>query len=1019
MSNTTLPDWQNMNIIHRGRLASHCTLLPYGSAAGALSGQRGGSEFFRLLSGEWRFRYCETEALAPGGFERPDYDADAWDNITVPGCWQFFGYGVKNYLNTRYAFPVDPPTVPYETPAGCYLTEFTLPEQWEVTPRNDKKINLFFDGVCGAFHLWVNGHAAGFSQGSHLPSEFDVTPYLVSGKNRLAVKVYQWSYASYLEAQDMWRFNGIFRDVYLVARGETRVADLHTNTVFDGAYRNAVLNIKLRIDGKTDGRRAAVSLLDENGGTVFREEYPCAAEVNISREISSPLQWSAETPHLYSLVTELLADGGVIEAVKTNIGFRQVEIKNAMLLVNGKQVKLKGVNRHDTHPDLGYAVTLDAMIKDITLMKQHNINTVRTSHYPNDPRWLDLCDAYGLYVIDETDIETHGFNDVGYFGKISDDPAWEALYVDRAERMVERDKNHPSIIMWSLGNESGNGCNHRAMAAWIRSRDTSRPIHYEGAEEADYVDVFSRMYADVEFCRKVGERENDPRPFFQCEYAHAMGNGPGSLQDYQDLYDKYDRLIGGCVWEWADHAMRVTDENGTEYFKYGGDFGDWPHDGCFCVDGLCTPDRTPHTGLINYKKVIQPVRVYDSDCINGIVEIANKYDITDLARLQGYWSLLRDGETIQSGLLADLEVPPHGRVKARVPFDKTLPREGAEYLLNFSFRLKNDTLWAKSGHEVAYEQIALPTAAKKTAAPIAAMPPVSVLDREHKIAVEGDGFRAVFCKIAGTLESLAFHGAELLSKGPALNVWWAPTDNDQPGGDGFEKSWREAGLDRLRQYTRGTSLTETARNYAVVTVDAVLAAPSFLPAFRVKYTYTVYGSGDIVLKTDVTPGNVRYDRPLPNLPKLGLRMILKKGFDHMRWYGRGPHESYSDRNESALLGVYGGTVDAQFENHIRPQENGNKTDVRWLAETNLRGIGVFADGLSPLNVSARHYTDENLTAAAHTNELERIDEVVLNLDHLVSGVGSGSCGPKTLEQYRVNPADTCFTVRLRPFSGDA
>lgn len=1011
MSDKVLPDWQNMNVIHRGRVRSHSTFLPFSDSESALSQQRGMSGLFKLLSGEWKFYYSEVEALSPEGFEKPEYDVSGWDNITVPGCWQFFGYGIKNYENTRYQFPVNPPFVPYENAAGCYRTEFCVPEKWD-----GKKVNIAFEGVCSSFHLWVNGQLAGYGQGSHLPCEFDITPYINTGLNVLAVKVYQWSYSTYLEAQDMWRFNGIFRDVYLVARGEDSIRDIHVNTTFDDDYNNCILDIKAELVLKNNCTLSA-TLLDKNKKVIYTEEKQAGNETFFSKEILSPEKWSAESPNLYSLLLEL-KKGEVVEAACINVGFRQVEIKNSMLLVNGRQVKLKGVNRHDTNPDLGYTVSLDAMVKDITLMKQYNINTVRTSHYPNDPRWLDLCDVYGLYVIDETDIETHGAGNVGDINRISDDPAWEKLYIDRIERMVERDKNHPSIIMWSLGNESGSGCNHRAMAKWVKSKDTTRPVHYERAGEEDYVDVFSRMYSTVDYCKEVGERENDPRPFFLCEYAHAMGNGPGSLQDYQDLFYKYDRLIGGCVWEWADHGMRAVDERGNEFFKYGGDFGDWPNSGNFCIDGLCTPDRKPHTGLVNYKKVIQPVNADDVDVINGKVKIANRYDIIGLNHLQGFWALTREGEIIESGLLEDIDVPPHQSKEVTIPFNGENLVGGSEYMINFSFRLKKDTLWAKSGHEVACSQIKLPVKAAKSKLSLGDMEKIQASESKHVIEVKGHNFNVLFCKIEGTVKALAYNGADIINKGPRLNVWWAPTDNDRGFGGHIEKSWRMAGLDHLKHYVRDAGLKEVNEKYCIVEINASLATPSFLPAFDVKYSYTVFGSGDIVLKTDVTPNNIKYNEPLPDLPKIGLQLMLNKGFDNMQWYGRGPHESYSDRKESALVGLYGGKVEEQFENHIMPQENGNKTDVRWVALTNIRGTGLLIDGEDVINTSARHYTDENLTEAAHTNELKRIDEIVLNIDHLVSGVGSGSCGPQTLEQYRVKPRPTSFTVRFRAFSKD-
>jgi beta-galactosidase/beta-glucuronidase len=1009
MLNTNFPDWQNMNVINKNTSSSHCTFFQYANTKQALLGNRGQSPFFKLLSGEWKFSYYESEALSPKGFEQPQFNTNEWNNITVPSCWQLLGYGVKNYLNAKYTFPVNPPFVPYENPIGCYRTNFTIPQDWD-----DKEINIVFDGVCNSFHLWVNGEAVGYSQGSHLPSEFDITPYIKKGINTLAVKVYQWSYSSYLECQDMWRFNGIFRDVYLVACSEVSLQDVHINTTFDNDYNNATLNIKTKFKNPKDDYFVCVSLIDNNENIVYTEQKKVMAEQTFSNEILSPLKWSAEEPNLYSLLIELKKDE-VLEATKISVGFRQIEIKNSMLLVNGYQVKLKGVNRHDTDPDLGYAVSLDAMIKDITLMKQHNINTVRTSHYPNDPRWLDLCDTYGLYVIDEADLETHGMDFAGNLNYISDNPAWESIYIDRAERMVERDKNHPSIIMWSLGNESGSGCNHRAMANWIKSKNDTRPLHYEGAQDEDYVDINSRMYADVAYCKEIGERENDSRPFFQCEYSHAMGNGPGSLQDYQDLFYKYDRLIGGCIWEWADHGVRETDENGVKYFKYGGDFGDWPNDGSFCIDGLCTPDRVPHTGLINFKKVIEPVHVDDVDVANGIVKLTNKYDIINLSHLDCFWSLYRDGDLLESGKIDNLDLSPHKSTNIIVPFNKKAIKViGAEYWLNFSFRLKKDYKWAKSGFEVAYSQLQIPVNKPINKVYTTKIEPINISETENKIIICGSEFKAVFCKMQGTIEKLEFKGLEIINQGPKLNVWWAPTDND----GGFERQWRDVGFDHLKHYVSDVKLVEKSSKYATIAVNASLATPSFLPAFSIKYTSTFYGNGDIVIKTNVIFNKTNYNFQLPYLPKIGLQMILNKDFNNMQWYGRGPHESYSDKKESAIVGVYSGSVDEQFENYIRPQENGNKSDVRFVALTNIRGTGLLVSGKELFNTSARHYTDENLTHATHINELKRIEEIVFNIDHKVAGVGSGSCGPQTLEQYRIKPEDTNFTLRLRPFSKD-
>ena len=1006
MSKKSLPDWQNMKCIHRGRLNSHSYMIPFQDLKTALTNERTGSDYFKLLSGQWKFNYSEMEALTPDGFENPNFNVNDWDDITVPGCWQFFGYDIKNYVNVSFPIPVDPPFVPYENPTGCYRTDFTIPDNWD-----GRDVKIVFDGVCSSFHIWLNGNFIGYSQGSHIPSEFDLTPFLNKGKNTLAVKVYKWSYSTYMECQDMWRFSGIFRDVYLIAQDKSRIADVFINTDFDSQYNNGILTADVKIDNPLKEQKLIFTLFDKNENVIFTKAEDVTETVSISCEVATPLKWTAETPNLYTLGVEL-SDGNIIEASCFNVGFRKIEVKNTMLLINGCQVKLKGVNRHDDNPDKGFAVSVDDMIKDILLMKQHNINTVRTSHYPNDPRFYDLCDYYGLYVIDEADLETHGFDNIGNVSYISQNPEWEELYVDRAERMIKRDKNHPSIIMWSLGNEAGFGVNHEAMSKYIKSYDKSRLVHYEPALESDCVDLYSRMYDPIDKVEEWGKKTDFDRPYFLCEYAHAMGNSPGGLQEYQDLFYKYDRCIGGCIWEWADHGVREKTADGEEYFSYGGDYGDWPHDNCFCIDGLCNPDRIPHPGLINFKKVIEPVLVYAKDIENGKIELVNKYDFLNISIFDCCWSLLQDGEVIQSGILEGVDVAPHEKKCYAIPFDKSLLKSTCEYFVNINFTLKEDTLFAKKGHLLAFSQLALPYLKNKNTQN-KCTDKITVDESKLNITIKGNDFTAVFSKIKGTVEQLISGGKSIIKEGPKLNVWWAPIDNDYGWGEGEGMKRYTAKFDRLKHYVSDVKITDKTDNYIKITVTATLAAATIFPGFRIVYEYTIYGDGEIVIKTDVTPGKMGIEWGLPSLAKVGLQMLLEKGMGTMRWYGRGPHESYADRIESALVGVYEGSVDEQFENHVRPQENGNKTDTRWISLTDENGRGLYACGEELLNVSARHYTDENLTKATHTYELEHIEETVLNLDHLVSGTGTGSCGPDTLDKYRIKPEKVSFTVSLR------
>lgn len=1012
-------DWENQQLLERNREPAHAALIPYPDEAAALTGERGASPFFRLLNGSWRFCYLPSPAAVPAGFEDPSFSDESWDSIPVPSNWQMLGYGKPNYTNAAYPYPVDPPRVPQDNPVGLYRRTFALPAEWE-----GRRVFLNFDGVDSAFYVWVNGQPVGYSQGSHMPSEFDLTAHLRPGENLLAVQVFQWSDGSYLEDQDMWRLSGIFRDVYLFATPGVHMRDVRIRTRLESDYRNAMLEVSVALknytDEKAQGYRVLARLLDDGQRVVC--EHSVAEGVSLSAceekalaaaiPVAAPRKWSAEEPNLYTVLLSLLdAKGKVLEVERYAVGFRQVGVKDSRVCVNGVPILIRGVNRHDTHPDLGHAVSLDSMIQDITLMKQHNINAVRTSHYPNDARWYDLCDRYGLYVIDEADLETHGFGHTGNVSQLSADPAWEPAYLDRARRMVERDKNHPCVIIWSLGNESGYGPNHDAMAAWIREADPTRLIHYEAAGESPTVDVVSVMYPTVESLIKQGRRTDDPRPFFMCEYAHAMGNGPGNLKEYWEAIRSHPRLLGGCIWEWVDHGIRQRTASGEEWFAYGGDFGDEPNDGNFCIDGLNFPDRIPHSGLIEYKKIIEPVHVLPDDLAAGKVKIVNRYDFLSLAHLEGSWSLTRDDEVLEQGTLPPLDVPAGGEMLVKIPFARPVPKPGAKHWLNLSFTLARATLWAPRGYELAWAQFEVPVEAPP--APriaLRGMAPVEVRDSGVEIAVRGDGFRVVFDKHRGTIRAWEYQGQQLLTVGPRLNVWRAPTDNDVHAA----REWRRAGLDRLIHRVDRVALAKTLPQAVQVEIVSVLAPYSLAPAFACTYRYTIYGSGDVVIETHVTPL-----RDLPHLPRLGLQMRMPGDFDRFAWYGRGPHESYADRKESARVGLYRGTVQEQYVPYIMPQENGNKSDVRWAAVTDARGMGLLAVGMPLLNVSAHHYTTEDLTRAQHTFDLTRRNETILNLDHAQGGLGSNSCGPGPLAQHLLQAVETTFALRLRPFAENA
>lgn len=1015
---STPHDWENPSLLERNREPAHATLLVYPDESSAFINERNASPYFKLLNGEWRFFYAENPEVAPAGFEPPAFIDDDWPILPVPSNWQMHGYGKPNYTNVAYPYPVDPPHVPQDNPVGHYRRTFTLPASWA-----GRRILLAFDGVDSAFYVWVNGQMAGYSQGAHLQSEFDITALVHEGQNLLAVQVYQWSDGSYLEDQDMWRLSGIFRDVYLSATPLVHMRDVFIRTPLSDDCASAVVEMDIALRNyaveTAAGYKLTALLVDATGTQVASAAIGVPAalqpghqlELHGKLPVTSPQKWSAEDPVLYTLLLNLSdASGNVAEVECFRVGIRQVEVKDQQLYINGVSVKLKGVDRHETHPDLGHAVSYESMLTDIILMKQHNINTVRTSHYPDDPRWYDLCDRYGIYVVDEADLECHGFGLAGNLDRISDDPEWEAAYLDRAERMVQRDKNHACVVMWSLGNESGYGRNHDAMATWIRAHDNTRLIHYEGAHEADVVDVVSVMYPTVDRLIAQGQRTDDPRPFFMCEYAHAMGNGPGNLKEYWEAIYAHPRLIGGCIWEWVDHSVRRHTAEGEEWFAYGGDFDDYPNDGNFCIDGLNFPDRIPHSGLIEYKKIIEPVKVEAVDLRRGVVRITNRYDFISLANLNVDWSVTCDGDCVEQGTMAPLDVMAGKSAQVTLPY--TLPQgiPGATYWLNIDFTLNAAAAWAPRGFQVAWAQFELP---QKAAAPIIAlggMTALRVAENRQSISVTGEDFTVTLDSYRGILSEWCYNGVSLLTSGPRLNVWRAPTDNDVH----IAREWRRVGLDHLTHRVDRVSLQVVTPHIAQIEVESVLGAYSFASAFKCVYHYNIYSSGDVLIRTDVTPL-----KQLPVMPRVGLQLSLPGQFDRMAWYGRGPHESYIDKKESARIGVYRGTVQEQHVPYIRPQENGNKSDVRWAALTNMQDMGLLAIGLPTINVSAHHYTPEDSTLAEHTYELRRRNETVVNLDYRHNGLGSNSCGPEPLEKYRLQAEPMSFSVRLRPVMGDS
>lgn len=1024
----TAHDWSRLDILQVHREKSRSYFIPYPNKSLACTFDRGSSPWFRLLNGSWKFRYDEHPQKAPKNFYEEAFDASAWASIEVPGHWQLQGYGNPHYTDLYYPFPLDPPHVPDQNPTGSYLRTFTLPASWD-----GMRQTLRFEGVDSAFHVWVNGQFVGYSQGSRLPSEFDITDYVRTGSNTLAVRVYQWSDGSYIEDQDMWWLSGIFRDVSIIAEPNVRIRDFTVRTLLDDAYVNADLSMEFHLNGnhrtgEASGFKIAYELLDAIGKQVVSGKSDSVTLGNeqeqllqLNAAVSAPHLWSAEAPYVYTLLITLLdTQDHIVEVIPYRIGFRSVEVRGGQMLVNGVPIMLKGVNRHDHHPELGRYVPYEVMKQDVLMMKQHNINAVRTAHYPNDPRFYDLCDQYGLYVMDETDLECHGTELVGKVDLLSDDPAWEAAYVDRMERMVHRDKNHASIIMWSLGNESGFGCNQRAMSEWCRKADPTRLIHYEGDREAAVCDVFSTMYSSPEKLEGFGQQEDLNKPHIVCEYAHAMGNGPGGLKEYDEIYKKYRRLQGGFVWEWIDHGLLHHSETGEPYYTYGGDYGDEPNNSNFVIDGLIQPDRTPSPGLLEYKKVIEPLVVEATDLREGRLSIRNLYDFISLDHLQLSWSIVSGERLEASGTYTLPHIEAGGCEQVCLPIiddvvNPVFTAGHAERWLYVRFTLGQEESWASRGHEVAWAQFLLPVqAADRTTVAItqeqSLFTPLRCTREESTLRVVGDQFFVTFDLLAGTIQSWEYEGKSLLAQGPKLNFWRAPIDNDMYVLEG----WKKAHLDRLMQRVDSCTYEEKDAQ-VIVQFKLRIAPPVYDYGIRCVVTFTVHPNGEMAWEAAGEP-----EGKLPDmLPRIGWQMEIPQVFDHVTWYGRGPGESYADSKIANAIGLYNKKVrDLQFP-YVFPQENGNRTDVRWVALNDIRGAGFMAFGDPVMEFSAHRYTTQDLEKARHLHELGERDTITLNLDYRQNGLGSNSCGPAQLPAYALKPEPFQFQIRLKPFHAEA
>lgn len=1200
-------EWENQAIIGRNKQPPHAAQMPFASREEAVNLPRTESPYYLSLNGMWKFHWVGRPENRPVGFFEPEFDVDGWDEITVPSNVEIQGYGTPIYSNSQYPFLRDPPRIMGDPPAeftsfvdrnpvSSYRRTFHIPDAW-----TGRRVFVCFDGVEAAFYLWINGHEVGYSQGSRTPAEFDITVFLHEGENEIAAEVYRWCDGSYLEDQDFWRMSGIFRDVYLWAAPTPYIRDVEVRTDLDDAYRDARLEVVCAIaasnDARVTGGRVEARLLDADGREVVRMEATPDSDgtARLSAPVANPAKWTAETPTLYTLVLGLFDRAGeATEWTRSRVGFRVVEIVDAQLCVNGTPIYVKGVNRHEHDPDTGHVVTREMMIRDIRLMKQLNINTVRTSHYPNVPEWYDLCDEYGLYVIDEANIESHG---MGWRidNPIAGDDTWGEAHLDRTRRMVERDKNHPSVIVWSLGNEAGNGVNFEATYRWIKQRDRTRPVQYEQAGLDDNTDIYCPMYTDIHGAADYASK-SPAKPMILCEYAHAMGNSIGNLQDYWDVFEAYPALQGGCIWDWVDQGLRravpvmhrvrcranpdvfgtvlgevvpgrgaigpvalpdrdelnltgpltleavvygtpkatheplisrgnhqyelrfegdhasfvlhhgdrsvVTaplpsdwgdgphqvagvwdghtarlyidgDEAGSRevagpltttgypvnlgrnsempqrvagvtlreariygraldpaevtgarspegllvdldlrktevlphepwqgetFWAYGGDFGDQPNDGNFCGNGVVRPDRTMHPHAHEVRKVYQNVRTFPSEADAGTVIVENKFSFTNLRDFAAHWILEEDGVRIQSGSIGRLDIAPLSRMEVRVPVEKPPTVAGAEYFLTVRFELPEPASWAPAGHVVAWDQIVMPWTVDARAPADAPHGDVALTEVEGAYVIEGQGFSVRFGKHAG-LESIMIDGAEWLAEPVRPNFWRAPTDNDKGYGMPVEQGvWKAAGF--------GSTVTEsTARRQdngtVVVTYDMEHPAVQETTS---RLVYTVFGDGTIGVAMTLTP---RGDN-LPDLPRVGLTWAMDAAFDQVAWYGRGPWESYADRKTGAAVGRYAAAVEEMPHDYLRPQENGNRTDVRWVSLTDTAGRGIRITGDPVISFTARSYSQDVLDQAHHPYELFRSGNVHLQVDANQTGVGGDDAwGARPHRQYRLPADQTC------------
>ncbi len=1034
LANAQITDLENPLMFDQNKEKAHATLMPFKDEASALTKKRKASVYYKTLNGTWKFNWVRKPADKPSDFYKESFDVSAWDDIPVPSNWELEGYGIPIYVNHQYEFadfkapvskeiefidkiyPKDPGKVPHDyNPVGSYRRTFTVPVSWE-----NRRIFLQFGAVKSAMYVWVNGKKVGYSQGSKTPAEWDITGFLKAGENTLAVEVYRWSDGSYLECQDFWRISGIERDVFLYSTPQVRIRDFFVKADLDNNYKNGKLSLEVDLKNDTEKLKSGnylveYKLLDSHGKLMLSEEQKAGVnkkeklKISFSKDIANPKKWTAETPNLYSLLIILKNEKKeVVEVVTSKVGFRKVEIIDGVFLVNGVAVLIKGVNRHEHNQYKGHVISEEDMIREVSLLKQFNLNAVRTSHYPHDERFYELCDEYGLYVTDEANIESHGM----YYGKhsLAKDPKWMEAHVDRNMRMVERDKNHPSVIVWSMGNEAGDGVNFTETIKRIKDRDPSRPVHYERALMGDNTDIFCPQYPGVKSLQKFASKKQS-KPMIISEYSHAMGNSNGNLMDlWEVIYNENNtQLQGGYIWDWIDQAFVKKDENGTEYWTYGGDYGEgMPSDYNFLANGIISADYTPHPGLWEVKHVYQYIWFFEDDLSQGKVKVTNYHDFLGMEDFDINWVISANGIEVANGKVAEFELKPHDSKVIALDLPEIDKEPGVEYFLDFSVTLKKEHPFRKRGFEVAHEQFELPwtTQEKEDIMPEDEL----VFLRDDSFTVNGENFTVKFDKTTGSISSYEINGFELIQKGPQVNFWRAPNDNDKGSNMiGRLGIWRE-----VSNNAKLIDLTLVQISKSIVQLTAKFDLSQVKG--EQKIVYKIHGNGKIDIESRITLKKGK----LPDMPRFGMRWELPVNFDHLKYYGRGPHENYIDRKSSAFVGLYQSKVADQYFNYVRPQENGYKTEVRWFELTNENGIGIKVSGEKPLGFSTLHnpiedFDQETHADYRHTNDIVKKDGVFITTDLMMMGVaGDNSWGARPYEEYAVPAKDYSFKFSIEP-----